>query len=106
MERVLAVRLEDADQIRVAVKAEQVGGALVGKEDIVARLSSVTRPIQQLGHELLQAVKAAGPDAATVEIGCSLAIEQGQLIALIGKGTGEASINITLEWRRQPTPAG
>jgi hypothetical protein len=87
------------------VKAEQVGPALVADSGIVARLAAVTQPIQQIGRELLEALKAIGPDAATVEIGCGLAIEQGQLIALFGKGKGEASISVTLEWRRDPASA-
>ncbi|HEV7706823.1 MAG TPA: CU044_2847 family protein [Asanoa sp.] len=102
MERVVAVRFEDADNVAVAVRAEQVGPTLVSDEAIIARLASVTRPIQQVGRELLDALKQVGPDAVTVEIGCGLAIEAGQLIALFGKGKGEASINVTLEWRRDP----
>jgi hypothetical protein len=97
-ERAITVNL-DADTTMVVV-AEQVGPALVADEDVVAKLGKVTDSIEQVSREVLDALKRAAPTKATVELGFSLAIEAGQLVALFGKGKGEASINVTLEWSR------
>jgi Trypsin-co-occurring domain 1 len=97
-ERAITVNL-DADTTMVVV-AEQVGPALVADEDVVAKLGKVTDSIERVSREVLDALKRAAPTKATVELGFSLAIEAGQLVALFGKGKGEASINVTLEWSR------
>jgi hypothetical protein len=97
-ERAITVNL-DADTTMVVV-AEQVGPALVADEDVVAKLGKVTDSIERVSREVLDALKRAAPTKATVELGFSLAIEAGQLVALFGKGKGEASIAVTLEWSR------
>lgn len=86
------------------VLAEQVGPDLVADEDVVAKLGRVTGSIERVSAEMLDALKRAAPDKATIELGFSLAIEQGQLVALFGKGRGEASITVTLEWEK-PRPS-
>ena len=97
-ERIIPIDL--GDELRMAVVAEQQGPQLVADKDITARLSSVTRSIEVMGKETLEAVKNAAPDKATVELGFGLALEQGTLVALLGKGKAEASITVTLEWSR------
>jgi hypothetical protein len=97
-ESVISVEL--ADGVRLAIRAEQVGPVLASKEDIVARFDTVTRSIEMVGRDVLDAVKRVSPEKATVELGFGLAVEAGQLIALFGKGKGEATIKVTLEWSR------
>jgi Trypsin-co-occurring domain 1 len=97
-ERAITVNL-DADTTMVVV-AEQVGPALVADENVVARLGKVTDSIERVSREVLDALKRAAPTTATVELGFSLAIEAGQLVALFGKGKGEASITVTLQWSK------
>jgi hypothetical protein len=93
------VTLDLGDGVKMVVVAEQTGPVLVGEgQTIVARLSAVTEPIERLGREVLDAAKRAQPSKASVELGFSVAIEQGQLVALFGKGRGEASIKVALEW--------
>jgi hypothetical protein len=97
-ERTIAVDLDDTT--RLVVVAEQTGPALVADEDVVARLQKVTGSIERVSREVLEAAKRAAPNKATVELGFSLAIEAGQLVALLGRGKGEASITVTLEWSK------
>jgi hypothetical protein len=94
------VTLDLGEGMKMVVVAEQKGPVLVGEDDIEAKLSAVTGPVERVGTELLEAVKRTLPESATVEIGFGLAIEQGQLVALFGKGKAEASINVTLEWSK------
>lgn len=93
-----AVSLDLGDGTTLLVVAEQHGPQLVADDKLLASLDRLTEPIERMSTELLGAVKRAAPSKATVELGFGLAIEQGQLLALFGKGKGEASINVTLEW--------
>lgn len=95
-ERLVTVQLDD--HTSMVVVADQVGAVLVADEDIVGKLGKVTDSIEKVSREVLDALKRAAPTKATVELGFSLAIEAGQLVALFGKGKGEASITVTLEW--------
>ena len=92
------VTLDLGEDGTLIVVAEQKGPELVKDSDIVAQLSSITKPIERVGGEVLDAVKRIKPTKATVELGFGLAIEQGQLVALFGKGKAEATIKATLEW--------
>ena len=85
---------------KLAVLAEPVGPQLVGESQITAKLGDVTGPIAKVGTEMLQALKSARPEKATVEVGFGLAVQEGHLISLLGKGRGEATIKITLEWSK------
>lgn len=95
-ERIFSVDI--GRDLKIAVAAEQRGPQLVADKDITARLSSVTESIEIVAKEALEAVKRALPDKATVELSFGLAVEEGQLLALLGKGKAEASITVTLEW--------
>ena len=97
-ERTIKVDIGDGDSL--VIVAEQVGPALVADDDVVARLGAVTGSIEKVSREVLQAIKNAGPDAATVELGFGLAVEAGQLITLFGKAKGDATMKVTLEWKR------
>ena len=97
-ERTVSVALDDNTQL--VVVAEQIGPALVADNDVVAKLGKVTDSIERVCSEVLDALKRTAPTTATVELGFSIAIEAGQLVALFGKGKGEASINVTLEWSK------
>jgi hypothetical protein len=97
-ERTITVSLDEGTTM--VVLAEQVGPALVADEDVVAKLAKVTNSIERVSREVLDAVKRVAPTKATVELGFSLAVEAGQLVALFGKGRGEATINVTLEWSK------
>jgi hypothetical protein len=95
-----AVSLDLGDGVTMVVVAEQHGPQLVADDKLLASLDRLTAPVERISREMLEAVKRAAPTKATVELGFGLAIEQGQLLALFGKGKGEASLSVTLEWSR------
>lgn len=94
------VSLDLGDGDRLVIVAEQVGPELVADKDIVARLSAVTGSIDKVSRAVLDALRKIEPTKVTVELAFSLAIEAGQVVALFGKGKGEASIKATLEWAK------
>jgi hypothetical protein len=96
------VTLDLGDGVTLAAFAESSGPELVSDRDIVSTLGAVTGPIERVGRATLEAVRRAGPTKATVELSFGLTIEQGQLLALLGKGKGEATITVVLEWAADP----
>jgi hypothetical protein len=99
------VVLDLGDGVTMVVLAEQVGPEFVADTKLVATLEGLTEPIERIGRSVLEAAKRAAPTKASVELGFGLAIEQGQLVALFGKGKAEATIKVTLEWAGGARPA-
>jgi hypothetical protein len=94
------------DDTTIVVAAEQVGPVLVASSDVVGKLDKVADSIERVSREMLEAAKRAAPTKATVELGFTLALEQGQLVALFGKAKGEASVVVTLEWSNTSGESG
>lgn len=105
-ERIVTLDLGDGGQLKV--EAQDAGGPeLVADSDVVAQLQELVAPIETMGREVLDALKRAAPSKASVELGFGLVVESGKLFALIGKGSAEASLKVTLEWARTgPAPTG
>jgi hypothetical protein len=63
-----------------------------------------TAVIRAFAHDVatsLQEVSTtAQPDKISVKIGFELAIESGQLTALVVKGAGKANLEISMEWSK------
>jgi hypothetical protein len=97
-ENTVLVKLDDGETM--VIVAKPVGGMPVGAKEIVANLSTIAASIERVSAAMLGAVKKAGPNKATVELGFALAIESSHVVALFGKGRGEASISVILEWSR------
>jgi hypothetical protein len=96
-EQIKVVDLGNGVKLAVAVE-EQVGEDLVAFEGVFTTLNSVINSVETVCRDTLEAVKRAQPSKGTVELSFGLAVEQGELVALFGKGKGEATINVTLEW--------
>ena len=96
-ERHVVLELDDGSTM--VVVAESAGPQLVAEgEKLVSTLAGLTKPIERIARDVLEAAKRASPSKAAVELEFGVAIEQGQLVALLGKGKAEGSIKVTLEW--------
>jgi Trypsin-co-occurring domain 1 len=62
------------------------------------KLRDLTDSIESISTEIYSALKAVRPTRAKVRFGIEVGAEGGQLTALIVKGSGKASLRITLEW--------
>jgi len=94
-ERVIPV---DVDGQTILVAATVRGG-----EEEIAALSmpsfhGVQEGIEHIATAVSHALTRVAPDRATVEFGCEVALEAGHLTAMLAKGSGSASLKITLEW--------
>ncbi len=79
--------------------------AQTGRENVgfdLKQFQPVADAIEGIVQMIAAPIQKVKPKKATVKFGMELAIEAGQLTAIIVKGTGKANLEITLEWEAQP----
>jgi hypothetical protein len=64
----------------------------------VKQFQPVADAIEGVVQMIATPIQKVRPKKATVKFGMELAIESGQLTAVIVKGSGKANLEITLEW--------
>lgn len=75
--------------------------ANTGREDVgfdVKQFQPVADAIEGVIQMIAAPIQKVRPKKATVKFGMELAIESGQLTAVIVKGSGKGNLEITLEW--------
>lgn len=92
------------------VPVELPNGAIVkfevsntGREDVSfdpKQFQPVAEAIEGVVQMIAVPIQKVRPKKASVKFGMELAIESGQLTAIIVKGSGKANLEITLEWER------
>jgi hypothetical protein len=102
------------------VRAQLPGGAVVGvqahrvgsaEEDVsalgkVLDFKGVIDSIESIATAMTEALAKAKPHKAGVEFGVDVGVESGGLTALLVKGSGTATLTITLEWESSQTAGG
>ena len=90
-------------------KATLENGAIVhiearllgGQEEVAFTIPSfkgVTDAIESIAASIVTTLEKVKPKKASVEFGIEVALESGQLTALLVKGSGTSNLKITLEW--------
>lgn len=96
---IIPVELSDGTMIKI--EATPVGEQDVGSIQGHA-LKQATSAIRSITHEVagtLQDLRnESRPDKVSIKLGLEIAIEGGQLTALIVKGASKANFEITMEW--------
>ena len=80
--------------------------ASTGREDVsfdAKEFQPVADASEGVVQMIAEPIRKVKPKKAAVKFGMELAIESGQLTAVIVKGSGKANLEITLEWETQPT---
>lgn len=91
------------------IKAELTNGTIVhiqattlgGEEEVAFTLPSfkgITDAIEGIAESVVTTLQKVKPRKASVEFGLEIALEAGQLTALLVKGSGTSNLTITLEW--------
>jgi len=75
---------------------EEVAGRLLKFDGFTDALSTVAGTVTDAIHAGLAKAK---PAKVTVEFGCEVGVETGQLTAILVKGTSKANLKVTLEWK-------
>jgi hypothetical protein len=94
---VVKADLGDGRLIQVEVQTTGDPERDVGIRDVLS-FEGVVDTIEALTENLMRALRRARPDKATLEFGIDIGVEAGALTALVVKGTGTATVKITLEW--------
>lgn len=93
------------------IKAELPNGTCIhiqttildGEEEVAFTLPSfkeVTDAIEGIAESVVTTLQKVKPQKASVEFGLEIALEAGQLTALLVKGSSTANLKITLEWEK------
>ncbi|GAC1357649.1 MAG: hypothetical protein NVSMB38_40240 [Ktedonobacteraceae bacterium] len=75
--------------------------ALGGEEEVAFTYPSfkeITPALEGIAETVVTSLQKVKPRKASVEFGLEIALESGQLTALLMKGTGTSNLKITLEW--------
>jgi hypothetical protein len=75
-----------------------------GREDVSfdpKQFQPVADAIEGVMQMITAPIQKVKPKKATVKFGMELAIESGQLTAIIVKGSGKANLEIMLEWEQK-----
>ncbi len=79
--------------------------ASTGREDVgfdVKQFQPVADAIEGVVQMIAAPIQKVKPKKASVKFGMELAIESGQLTAVIVRGSGKGNLEILLEWEAQP----
>lgn len=80
------------------VMAFQAGGAQDVALGDAFNFDKVRDTIEGISEVVHAAITKVKPDTASVEFGVDVSVESGKLTGLLVKGTGGASLKITLSW--------
>jgi hypothetical protein len=91
------------------IKAELANGTIIqiqamalgGEEEVaftVPSFKGVTDAIEGIAESVGTTLQKIKPKKASVEFGLEVALESGQITALLVKGSGTSNLKITLEW--------
>ena len=89
----IEVRKPAGEEVDVGIKD------VLSFDGLVDSLGAITEAVTSA----LQRIK---PDKATLEFGVDVGVEAGALTALLVKGTGTATLKITLEWSADSPKSG
>ena len=96
--RAIQVKLAHSDAT-IAIEATVAGQQKVALPNQFS-FDAIGKTIESLAKELGQTFEVVKPTKAAVKFGLEVAVESGQLTALLVKGSGKANLEISLEWAK------
>lgn len=97
------VKTELANGMTIHIQALSLGG----EEEVAFTLPSfkpVTDAIEGIAELVYATLQKIKPQKAQVEFGFEIALDAGQLTALLVKGSSTSNLKITLEWTNESAP--
>jgi hypothetical protein len=95
----ISLQLNTGNIIRVEVNRSSRTDVSKGNLGVKS-FQVVTDALEDIVSEISSTLERANPDKATVKFGIELAVESGQLTAVLIKGSSKANLEITLEWNK------
>jgi hypothetical protein len=100
---IVKVRLPDGTELNFEI-SQPGGERKVGKLTDVLDSSEIAKTIEGTVGVLRGTFDRIKPDKASVKFGLKVAVESGHLTAVVVKGSGEANLEVTLEWSGSRPP--
>lgn len=100
---IIAVELSDKTVVNIEVTPigeQRVSACQQSFEEVKNTIKSIAIDIAETMRNVQ---KEINPDKISVKLGLEVAIESGQLTALIVKGASKANLEITMEWGKNDT---
>jgi hypothetical protein len=94
---IVKVRLPDGTELNFET-SRSGGEQRVAKLTDVLDSSEIAKTIEGTVEVLRGTFDRIKPDKASVKFGLKVAVESGHLTAVVVKGSGEANLEVTLEW--------
>jgi len=91
---IIPVKLGDDE---ILVEATIIGGD-ENVSNTTQKLEKAIKTVRKLADTMLKGLDEISPDKAVLEFSVELALESGELTALIAKGSSKSNFKITLEW--------
>ncbi|NEZ66119.1 hypothetical protein D0962_25720 [Leptolyngbyaceae cyanobacterium CCMR0082] len=96
---IIKASLNDGSVVQIQVAASG------GRQDVAGgktpALKDVGKAIEGIVEAVATPIHKAMPSKATIKFGIDIAVEPGQLTALLVKGGGNATLEVTLEWEQK-----
>ncbi|MBD2124568.1 CU044_2847 family protein [Trichocoleus sp. FACHB-262] len=73
----------------------KVSGKILSFEKVTQAISAISSAISR---DLVKSLSEEKPTKSTVEFGVELQYQSGQILAVLGQGSGKVNFKITLEW--------
>jgi hypothetical protein len=100
------IKLDEEGNQQIYLEVLDRGGRQeVGVLDSIP-FEQLTEILGQIAQRIGDGLERIKPSKACVELGVEFGLENGQLVALIARGSGKANLKISLEWDRTAPKAG
>lgn len=93
----ISVRLDDETVIQIETTLPR-GESDISNNKVVLEYEKFSMSIEKIALQTLEPLKKLDAKKVTLKMGLSLGIESGGITAMIVKGTGNANIEVSIEW--------
>jgi len=93
----VSVKLDDNTTIQFETSAPR-GEKNISDNQIILEYEKFSLSVEKIASQTLAPLKKLEAKKVTLKMGLTLGIESGNLTAMIVKGTGNANMEVTIEW--------
>ena len=93
----ITVKLDDKTIIQFETTLQR-GEKDISDEKIIMEYEKFSMSIEKIASKTLEPLKKLNAKKVTLKMGLSLGLESGAITAMLVKGTGNANMEVTIEW--------
>jgi len=93
----ITVKLDDKTTIQFETTLQR-GEKDISDEKIIMEYEKFSMSVEKIASKTLEPLKKLNAKKVTLKMGLSLGLESGAITAMLVKGTGNANMEVTIEW--------